>query len=61
MKQKGMKVNQYIVDGLVVIENFKYRKNYHKNFLYLLDNQSEYRVRAESNLNLELDNFNKSL
>ena len=44
MKQKGITVNQYIVDGLVVIENFKYRKNYHKDFLYLIDNQKEYRA-----------------
>ena len=57
MKQKGIAVNQYIVDGLVVIENFKYRKNYHKDFLYLIDNQKEYRARAEANLSNELDNF----
>jgi len=61
MKQKGIEVNQYIVDGLVVIENFKYRENYHKNYLYLIDNQNEYRARAESNLNIELNNFNKLL
>ena len=59
MKQKGVDVNQYIIDGLVVIENFKYRKNYHKDFLHLVDNQKEYRAQAESNLNIELNNFNK--
>jgi hypothetical protein len=57
MKLAGIKVNQYIVDGLIVIENFKYRKNYHKDFLYLIDNQKEYKLQAESNLNKEIQNF----
>jgi hypothetical protein len=59
MKQKGKEVNQYVIDGLVVIENFKYRNNYQTDFLYLVDNQKEYRARAEANLNIELDNFNR--
>jgi hypothetical protein len=57
LKQKAVDINQYVVDGLVVIENFKYRRNYHKNFLYLIDNQAEYRKQAENSLNLELNNF----
>jgi hypothetical protein len=59
MKQKGIAVNQYVLDGLVVMENFKYRGNYHKNYLSLIDNQNEYRAQAEENLNKELENFNK--
>lgn len=57
MKQAGYTINQYVVDGLVVIENFKYRKNYHKDFLYLIDNRDEYKQRAENNLKQELQNF----
>ena len=59
LKQKGIEVNQYVVDGLVVVENFKYRRNYHKDFLYLIDNQKEYRAQAEYNLGKELYNFSK--
>jgi hypothetical protein len=61
LKQKGIEVNQYIVDGLVVVENFKYRRNYHKDFLYLIDNQKEYRAQAEDNLGKELHNFSKKV
>jgi hypothetical protein len=57
MKQKGITVNQYIVDGLVVIENFKYRWNPYKIYLHLIDKQIEFRKKAENNLNLELQNF----
>ena len=57
LRQKGVDVSQYVVDGLVIVENFKYRRNYHKDFLYLIDNQKEYRARAEANLKLEVDKF----
>ena len=57
MKHAGYTINQYVVDGLVVIENFKYRKNYHKDFLYLIDNREEYKRQAENNFNKELQNF----
>ena len=61
LKQKGIQINQYVLDGLVVIENFKYRSDYHKNFLSLIDNQEKYRIQAEANLKIELENFNKSI
>jgi hypothetical protein len=57
MKQKGYNVQQYVLDGLVVIENFKYRWNPYKDFLYLIDNQAQYRKQAEDNLQKELQNF----
>lgn len=61
MKHRGINVNQYVLDGLVVIENFKYRINYHKDYLYLIDNQNTYRSQAESHLHNELVKFKKSL
>jgi hypothetical protein len=57
LKQKGYVVNQYVLDGLVVTENFKYRSNYHKNHLYLIDNQASFREIAEKNLQAEIVNF----
>lgn len=61
MKHRGINVNQYVLDGLVVIENFKYRKNIHKDFLYLIDRQTEFRQVAESSLHMELNNFNNRI
>ena len=57
MKQKGYNVQQYVLDGSIVIENFKYRWNPYKDYLYLIDKQVEFRKQAEDNLNLELQNF----
>jgi hypothetical protein len=57
LKQKQYGVKQYILEGITVIENFKYRWNPYKDFLYLIDKQDQFRKQAESNLNGELQNF----
>lgn len=57
MKQKGYNIQQYILDGTVVIENFKYRWNPYKDYLYLINRQDEFRKQAENNLNIEIQNF----
>jgi hypothetical protein len=57
MKQKKYNVQQYVLEGIVVIENFKYRWNPYKDFLYLIDKQAEFRTKAESNLQIEIQNF----
>jgi len=57
MKQKEYNVQQYVLENSIVIENFKYRWNSYKDFLYLIDNQAEYRKQAEDNMNKEITNF----
>jgi hypothetical protein len=57
MKQKEYNVQQYVLENSIVIENFKYRWNPYKDFLYLIDNQAEYRKQAEDNMNKEITNF----
>lgn len=57
MRQKGYEIQQYILDGMVVIENFKYRWNPYKEYLYLINKQDEFRKQAEDNLNPEIQNF----
>jgi len=57
LKQKGHDVQQYVLENTAVIENFKYRWNPYKNYLYLINRQDEFRHQAESNLNLEIQNF----
>lgn len=57
MKQKGYQVQQYILEGIVVTENIKYRWNSYQNYLYLINKQDEFRKQAENNLNIELQKF----
>lgn len=57
LKQKQYNIQQYILEGITVIENFKYRWNPYKDYLYLIDKQDQFRKQAESNLNNELQNF----
>ena len=57
MKQKSYNVQQYILDGSIVIENFKYRWNPYKEYLHLINKQIEFRKQAEDNLNSEIQNF----
>ena len=61
MKQKGYDVQQYVLENTVVIENFKYRWNSYKNYLYLINKQDEYRQQAESNIQNEIQNFIKRI
>ena len=57
MKQKGYNVQQYILEGEIVTENFKYRWNPYQEFLYLINKQNEFRKQAESNLAIEIKKF----
>ena len=57
MKQKGYNIQQYVLENSIVIENFKYRWNPYKNYLYLINKQDEYRTQAEANLSNEIKNF----
>ena len=57
IKQKGYNIQQYVLENSVVIENFKYRWNPYKDYLSLIDKQSEFRQIAESNLSKEIQNF----
>ena len=61
MKQKEYNVQQYVLENSIVIENFKYRWNPYKDFLYLTNQQSDFRKQAESNLKPELTKFFKRI
>ena len=56
-KQKGYDVYQYVLEGMIVAENLKYRKDPYKNLLYLINKQSEFRTQAENNLQEEINKF----
>lgn len=57
LKQKGYNVQQYVLENTIVIENFKYRWDPYKDFLYLINRQAEFRAKAEGNLQIEIQNF----
>jgi hypothetical protein len=57
MKQKGYNVQQYVLEGMIVAENMKYRWNPYNSLLYLVNKQDEFRKQAEGNLNNELQKF----
>ena len=57
LKQKGYDVYQYVLEGMIVAENLKYRKDPYKNLLYLINKQSEFRTQAENNLQEEINKF----
>lgn len=57
MKQKGYNIQQYILENAVVIENFKYRWDPYKEYLYSVNKQTEFRKQSEDNLKSEIQNF----
>jgi hypothetical protein len=59
MKQKQMNPQQYIIENLVIAENYAYRINPYLDYLDIIDNKNEYRKQAESNFNKELNKFNQ--
>lgn len=61
MRAKGLEVQQYVLEGNTVAENYKYRTNPYVDLLVTENKQAEYRQVAESNFVQELINFNSSL
>jgi hypothetical protein len=57
MKQKQLNPQQYIVNNLVVAENYKYRNNSYSQHLNLINKKDEYRIQAENNFQSELNKF----
>ena len=57
MKQKGYNVQQYVLEGMIVAENVKYRWNPYNSLLSLINKQDEFRKQAESNLGPEMEFF----
>ena len=57
MKQKEYNVQQYVLEGMIVAENVKYRWNPYNSLLSLINKQDEFRKQAESNLGPEMEFF----
>jgi hypothetical protein len=61
MKQKGINVQQYIIQNLTIAESYKYRNNPYSQYLKISDKKDEYRKQAEDNFQIELNNFIKKI
>jgi hypothetical protein len=61
MKQKEYNVQQYILEGITIAENLKYRWNPYQNYIYLMDKQDEFRKIAKDNLIEEIKNFTNKI
>jgi hypothetical protein len=61
MKQKGKYAQQYIVNNLVIAENYKWRNNPYFQYLEIIDKKDEYRKQAEDNFQIELNKFNNRI
>jgi hypothetical protein len=57
MKQKQMNPQQYIIENVVVAENYKYRYNSYSNYLTIINKKDEYRKQAEESFENELNKF----
>lgn len=57
MKNKGMDIQQYVIENLIVSENYKYRFSPYENYLKCINKKDEYRKNAESNFSIEVNKF----
>lgn len=61
MKQKGIDVNQYVLENEIIIEDHLFRFSPYKTYLSLIDKQEEFKQIANNNLRSELIKFGQSL
>lgn len=61
MRQKQFLPQQYIINNLVVAENYTFRFNPYVDYLNVIDKKDEFRNQAKSNFQVELNNFNRKL
>jgi hypothetical protein len=54
---KNMSPKQYVVNNLVVAENYKYRDNPYVEYLSVINKKDEFRKIAENNFSIELKKF----
>lgn len=57
MKHKNYKIQQYVLENMVVAENILFRADPYKPFLSLINKQDEFRKQAEGNLMPEFQTF----
>ena len=61
MKLANMDVQQFVLENIVVAENYKYRVNIYEKYLTALNNKSDERKQSELNFTKEVENFKQKL
>jgi len=57
MKYKGVNIKQFVIEGMVVCENIKYRCNPYKEFIHSVNRLEEYRKQACDSFSKEIKKF----
>lgn len=57
MKQNGEKINQFVLENEVIVEDHKFRFNPYKDYLILIDKREEFKYIANSNFENEIIKF----
>ncbi len=57
MRIKGLNINQYVLEGMIVTENVKYKYNSYDGFIAPINKQSYFKKIAEEAYQPELQNF----
>ena len=61
MKNCNYNIQQFVLEEVIVIENFKYRHNPYQKYLHLIDKQLQFKRHAEANLLNELEKFKNKI
>jgi hypothetical protein len=57
LKYKGINIQQYVLENLVISENIKYRINNYEKYLNSLNNRIKYRKESEEIFSIEINKF----
>jgi hypothetical protein len=60
MRQKGINVNQYVLENEIIVEDHLFRPSPYKEYLAIINKQEEFKQIAHSNFQNELDKFKES-
>ena len=60
MRQKGINVNQFILENEIIVEDHLFRFNPYKDYLSIIDKREEFRQVAYINFQNEINKFEKN-
>lgn len=61
MKQKGINVNQFVLENEIIVEDHLFRFNPYKNYLSIIDKREEFKKIAHENFQKEINKFGNLL
>jgi hypothetical protein len=61
MKQRGININQFVLENEIIVEDHLFRFNPYKNYLSVIDKREEFKRIAHNNFQEEINKFGNSL